>query len=55
MKLTDASDIDGFIMPSDIAAVEAYAGSAGAPPQYSGSGCGSVLIWTGPDLGSTQD
>ena len=55
MKLSDASDIDGFIMPSDIAAVEAYAGSAGAPPQYSGSGCGSVLIWTGSDLGSTQD
>jgi hypothetical protein len=55
MKLYDAGDIDGFIMPSNVAAVEAYAGPAGAPPQYSSGGCGSVLIWTGPDLGSAQD
>jgi hypothetical protein len=55
MRIYDATDIDGLVLPNDIAAVEAYAGPAGAPPQYTADACGSILIWTGPDLGSTQN
>lgn len=54
MKIYDSGDIDGILIPSEIAAVEAYAGPAGAPPQYTTGECGSILIWTGPDLGSVQ-
>lgn len=41
-------DIDGFVRPSEIVAIEVYSG-AGAPPQYqkSGqSGCTSIVVWT---------
>jgi hypothetical protein len=55
MRIYDVGDIDGIVIPSDVAGVEAYAGAAGAPPQYASHGCGSILIWTGPDLGSTQN
>jgi hypothetical protein len=55
MQMYDASGIDGFVIPDDVAAVEAYAGPAGAPPQYRSGGCGSILIWTGPDLRATQE
>jgi len=55
MKIYDASDIDGMIMPGDIAALEAYAGPSGAPAQYTDGGCGRILIWTGPDLRATQE
>lgn len=51
MQMYDASGIDGFVIPDDVAAVEAYAGPAGTPPQYRSGGCGSILIWTGPDMG----
>lgn len=35
---------------SDIAGIEVYRGANQAPPQYSSilSGCGSILLWTGP-------
>jgi hypothetical protein len=55
MQITDASDIDGFVMPSEISGVEAYAGPAGTPPQYRSGPCGSIIIWTGPDMSSTQN
>jgi hypothetical protein len=51
MQMYDASSIDGFVIPEDVAAVEAYAGPAGTPPQYRSGGCGSILIWTGADMG----
>lgn len=34
-----------FLQPSDIGAMEMYAGPAGAPPQYD-SVCGLIVIWT---------
>jgi hypothetical protein len=49
-RLTDDTGLNGMIRPGDIAAIEVYAGMAGAPPQYSGGDCGSILIWTGPDV-----
>ena len=55
VKLIGVDDIDGLVMPSDIAAVEAYAGPAGAPLQYTSGFCGSILVWTGPDSRVTQD
>jgi hypothetical protein len=55
MQMYDASGIDGFVIPDDVAAVEAYAGPAGAPPQYRSGGCGSILIWTGLNLRATQE
>ncbi|HEU6451080.1 MAG TPA: hypothetical protein VFT57_06640 [Gemmatimonadaceae bacterium] len=55
MQLYDVSSIDGFVIPDEVAAVEAYAGLAGTPPQYRSGGCGSILIWTGPDLRVTQE
>jgi hypothetical protein len=55
MQMYDASGIDGFVIPDDVAAVEAYAGPAGTPPQYRSGSCGSILIWTGPDLRVTPE
>lgn len=53
MKINDASDIDGFVLPDDVAGIEAYAGAAGAPAWASGlsGSCGSILVWTGRDIG----
>jgi hypothetical protein len=34
-----------FVQPSDVGALEVYAGPAGAPVQYDGR-CGMVVIWT---------
>ncbi|HET7620514.1 MAG TPA: carboxypeptidase regulatory-like domain-containing protein [Gemmatimonadaceae bacterium] len=55
MRLYDLGGLDGMVLPNDIAAVEAYAGSAGVPPQYPSDGCGSIVIWTGTDLHVTQN
>lgn len=55
MRIYDVGSVDGIVMPDDIAAVEAYAGPAGAPMQYNSGPCGTILIWTGPDLGVTQE
>jgi hypothetical protein len=53
MKINDASDIDGIVLPDDIAGIEAYAGAAGTPAWASGlsGSCGSILVWTGRDIG----
>jgi hypothetical protein len=55
VRIYDIGNLDGLVMPNDVAAVEAYAGAAGAPPQYHSEGCGSIVIWTGADLRVTQD
>ena len=55
IKLYHTDDLDFFVMPRDIAGLEAYAGPSSAPLQYSSGLCGSILIWTGPDLGDTQN
>jgi hypothetical protein len=41
-------DIDGFVRPSELVAIEVYSGSS-APPQYTKpgmSGCTSIVVWT---------
>jgi hypothetical protein len=41
-------DIDGFVRPQEIVAIEVYHGST-APPQFSRpgqSGCASIVVWT---------
>jgi hypothetical protein len=50
-RLIDDTGLNGMIRPGDIAAIEVYAGPAGAPLQYSDGDCGSILIWTGPQPG----
>ncbi len=50
-RLIDDTALNGMIRPGDIAAIEVYGGSAGAPPQYTDGNCGSILIWTGPQPG----
>lgn len=48
MKLMGGhEELDRVLQPSDIAGVEVYTGLAGAPPQFDGNGCGTVVIWTG--------
>lgn len=41
-----AENLDQFVQPEQVAGIEVYAGVAGAPMQYPGNGCGSILIWT---------
>lgn len=55
IKLYYTGDLDFFVTPRDIAGLEAYAGPSTAPLQYSSGLCGSILIWTGPDLGVSQN
>jgi hypothetical protein len=41
-------DIDGFVRPNEIVAIEVYHGS-GAPPQYTKpgqGGCAAIVVWT---------
>jgi hypothetical protein len=43
------AELDDVILPSDIAAIEVYASSAGIPAQYLDRGnrlCGLILVWT---------
>jgi len=43
------AELDDLIVPSDIAAIEVYASSAGIPAQYLDRGnrlCGLILVWT---------
>ncbi len=48
VKLIDDTLINGLVRPGDIVGLEVYSGPSEAPPQYSDSECGSILIWTGP-------
>ncbi len=47
--------LDNVLMAKEINAVEVYSGSFG-PPQYMDfiSGCGSILVWTGPRTNVNQ-
>ncbi len=45
--LSDHPDIDRLVPPSNVAAIEVYAGPAEAPMEFgSTNSCGLVLIWT---------
>lgn len=43
------NDLNSYVFPADIRAIEAYTTSITAPPEYSNgfSNCGSIVIWTG--------
>ena len=49
MRMPNDGSLDGFVLPTEVRAVEVYTASF-APYQYTNplSGCGSILIWTGP-------
>lgn len=49
-RLIDDTQINGMLHPRDIAAIEVYEGPSEAPQQYSYGDCGSIVIWTGPDV-----
>lgn len=40
-----AAALDSLVHPSEILAVEVYVSTG--PPEFSGGGCGSIVIWTG--------
>jgi hypothetical protein len=40
------TDLDAAINPAYIRGIEVYPGSAGVPPKYGASACGTVLVWT---------
>jgi hypothetical protein len=46
------TDEANTIQPEEIEGIEVYRSAATAPPQFSPSmsGCGTILIWTGPQL-----
>jgi hypothetical protein len=47
MQLSD-SDLDLFVHPQDVEAIEVYRGFIETPPQFSGgfNACGAIVIWT---------
>ena len=49
-RLKDPAGIDVMVDPKEVAAVEIYAGISETPPQFGRSECGSVVIWTVPNL-----
>jgi hypothetical protein len=49
-RLTDPTGIDIMVDPNEVAAIEVYAGSSDTPPQFGRGKCGSVVIWTVPNL-----
>jgi protocatechuate 3,4-dioxygenase beta subunit len=55
VQLVDAEDLNLMVNTSDIVGVEAYAGPSESPPQYTNGGCGSILIWTGPNLDAAKN
>jgi hypothetical protein len=40
------TSLDDMVPPQQVAAIEVYAGVAGAPAQYQSNGCGVILVWT---------
>ena len=54
-RLIDDTALNGLLRPDAIAGMEVYSGPSETPPQYSYGDCGSILIWTGPDAGSTKE
>ncbi len=49
MRMPAVDDINTYVFPMDIRAVEAYVTNITAPPEYSNgfNNCGSIVIWTG--------
>lgn len=45
VRLVESASLDMFIPPSDLEGVEVY-GSSSTPPQYQGSRCGTVVMWS---------
>lgn len=46
--LNEDGNLDQFINPMDVRAVEVYTRGSNVPPQFTTlSGCGSIVIWTG--------
>lgn len=45
--MTGMDDLDSWVPPEEVAAIEVHDAS-NAPPQFASGGCGSVVIWTGP-------
>ena len=43
----EPGDLDSFVQPGEVAAIEVYSGSS-VPPQFStpGQSCASVVVWT---------
>jgi hypothetical protein len=41
-------DLDSFVRPEEVAAIEVYASGASMPPQFAtpGQDCGAVVVWT---------
>lgn len=55
MRGFSASDIDSFVSPREIAAIEVYHGTS-VPPEFQPevNGCGSIVIWTAPAVSAVQ-
>lgn len=51
VRLVESASLDMFLPPSDLEGVEVY-GSSATPPQYQGSRCGTVVMWTRTPGGS---
>ena len=51
MRLGTNEDLDFLANVSSLEAVEVYAGAGQAPVEYSGGGCGSLVLWTRMDGG----
>jgi hypothetical protein len=48
-RVSNDGTMDSFVQPQQIRAVEIYASAGSVPPQFATvSGCGVVVIWTGP-------
>ncbi len=50
MRFGTDGNLDNFIVPSEVRAIELYASSTTTPPQFLDpfNACGSIVIWTGP-------
>lgn len=53
MPLYDDRDINFVIQLDEVMGIEAYAAPSDTPPQYTNGECGSIVVWTGPDVGGS--
>jgi hypothetical protein len=44
----EAGDLDSFVRPQDVAAIEVYPSGANSPVEFQSSGgdCAAVVVWT---------
>lgn len=47
-KQLDAGDVDSFVRPGEVAAIEVYSSATSVPAQFSSAGtsCAAVVVWT---------